>query len=399
MKIVFPSVFFAVIIFLFCGISGFSSLFAQDAADMSSTGKYAGELKELKKKISRIEHEMRSIKKDSEQAQAKLTVVEGELAKLKKDEGMSVQSLASLLTQIDSLELQIQDITSQISLKKDSFSNRITQMYKSRRKLTSISFLLISSELNSFYKRADYLKRLVENDNEQLQEYKILLETLSLTSFDLDKLKLEEEETQKRIANIRKDLLPRQLEAARFVKELSETIKKKESVLLSYRKEERNLEEVIQKITGGVRKAEKKTQGVPASPGFTSGSLPFPVEKGTVVQHFGKQKHDEFSDIIFVKGIEVATIEGSSVRAVSNGTVVFNSELPGFGNVLIIEHPAEFYTLYGRIVPEKFIDERVEAGDIVGRTSVPDIKGRNFYFEIRKEGKPLNPEKYLVKYQ
>jgi murein hydrolase activator len=364
-----------------------------------SAGKYAESLKVLKKKITQTEREMQFARKEAKEAKARLAGVEEELEKLKKEESESVALLKSLSVQVDSLELQIQDITDQISLRKDSFSRRISQMYKSRRKLSSISFLLVSTELSSFYRRADYLKRLVENDNEQLQEYRILLDTLSRTSSDLEDLKVREEKTQSRIAGIRKDILPRKLEAARLLKELSDTIRKKEQLLKSYHEEERELEEIIQKITGGVKKTEDRFPHLPVDSAFVSAALPFPVEKGTVVQHFGKQKHDEFSDVIFVKGIEVATIEGSSVHAVSRGTVVFNSELPGFGNVLIVEHPGEYYTLYGRINPEKFIDETVEAGDILGRATTPDQKGRNFYFEIRKEGKPLNPEKYLVKYQ
>lgn len=375
-------------------ISSYSLLSAQESSQF-----YFSSLQTLKKKIARTESEMKSLKKNVDQAKNKLSSVESDLKRLKVDESNSVESLKSLASHIDSLELQKQDIAAQLALKQDSFSSRLTNMYKSRRKLSSISFLLVSSELNSFYRRADYLKRLVENDNEQLQEYRLLLETLALTSQDLENLKKEEEDTQKRLTGIRKDLLPRQLEAARLVKELSDSVRKKQEVLTSYKDEERELEEIVQKITGGDKSKEEKAPSRVPSAGFKVASLPKPVDGGTVIQHFGKQKHEEFSDVIFVKGIEVAVSEGAAVRVVAAGTVVFSSELPGFGNVIIVEHPGEYYTLYGRILPEKVVDDVLQGGDLIGRTSSPDAKGRNFYFEIRKEGKPLNPEKYLAKYQ
>lgn len=359
---------------------------------------YSEKLDGIKKRISSIQTEMDNLKEESQKARSGLSNVESELEALKKEEFETKESIELIENKIISLEFQKNDILKQIESKKHAFSSRLTQMYKSRRRLTSISFLLVSSELNSFYKRADYLKRLVVNDKEQLEEYKILLQTLSLTSLDLDKLKTEEAESIRRIYNIQKSLEPKKLEAAKLVKKLSDSFKKKQNTFNELRDEERKLEKLIQSITQKSEQssAEKKTK---APDEFLGGKLLFPVQKPVIVQHYGKQKHEEFSDTIFVKGIEVGTMEGGEVRAVSRGKIVFNSELPGFGKVLILEHLGDYFTLYGRILPERSINDLIEVGEVIGRTSTPDSKGRNFYFEIRKEGKPLNPEKYLVKYQ
>jgi septal ring factor EnvC (AmiA/AmiB activator) len=376
--------------FILCGILMTYPLYAQN-----STVEYSSALAELKKKITASETELTLLKKNSQDAQDKLSRVEKELEDLKNEEKRKREGLLILGSQIDALTFQIQDIQDEIKIKKESFGNRVSHMYKSRRKLSSLSFLLVSTELNSFYRRADYLKRLVNNDNEQLQEYKILLETLTLTTRDLELLKEEEESAQDRLQKIKSELLPRQLEAARLFKEVSNNVKKKEKLIVSYKQEERELEEIIQNLTGGRRSSEPSS---PPSVSFRNGSLEFPVD-GTIVQHFGKQKHDEFSDVIFVKGIEVASLENKPVRAVADGSVVFSSELPGFGNVIIVEHSGGYYTLYGRIIPEKLVDEPVEGGGVIGRTSKPDNRGRNFYFEIRKEGKPQNPGKYFANYK
>jgi murein hydrolase activator len=381
---------------LLCSAFFLSSIFINQSlyAENSKT-KYLNNLGELKKKISASETELSSLKKNSENAESKLSKVEKELEDLKNEEQKKRDVLKTLGTQIEALTFQIQDIQDQIEIKKKSFGNRVSHMYKSRRKLSSLSFLLVSTELNSFYRRADYLRRLVNNDNEQLQEYKILLETLTLTSRDMELLKEEEQGAQDRLLKIKSELLPHQLEAARLLKEVNSNLKRTEKLLITYKQEERELEEIIQNLTGGQRTSEPL---IPPSVSFRNASLEFPVQ-GTVVQHFGKQKHDGFSDIIFVKGIEVASLENSPVRAVADGSVVFSSELPGFGNVIILEHSGAYYTLYGRIIPEKQMNESVEVGGVIGRTSKPDNRGRNFYFEIRKEGKPQNPEKYFANYK
>lgn len=384
----------SVVTILTCLCWVFTAL-AQSSGKVSETER---NLRRIRARIVQTEAELRDLKKEAADVSTSLDDITREFKQLKKDEEDSVKMLGTLATQIEAVSLQIGDVHEQINSRRGQVKDRLSSMYKTRRRLSPLSFLFLSSGVQSFYRRADYLRRLVKNDSEQINDFVMLLETLRSSNEEFAHLKNEEERTLKQIKESRSLISQKQLEQARVSRELSKKLEQKQVVLDRYRDEARQLEELLQGVMGGGIKSEELETVIPSipSPSFSGGRLPFPV-KGTIVQHFGKQKHDEFAETIFVKGIEVASTAGAEVRVVSDGTVVFDSELPVFGNVLIVEHPGRYFTLYGRISPLKTLGDQLKGGDVIARTSAPDDRGRNFYFEIRKEGKPQNPEKYFGK--
>lgn len=97
------------------------------------------------------------------------------------------------------------------------------------------------------------------------------------------------------------------------------------------------------------------------------------------------------------KGIDITGNLGDSVSAASAGTVVFAGQgLRGYGNLVIIEHNRRYLSAYAHVsrilVKEQ---EKVKAGQIIaeiGSTGTNEVK---LHFEIRDNGKAVNPVKYL----
>jgi septal ring factor EnvC (AmiA/AmiB activator) len=119
--------------------------------------------------------------------------------------------------------------------------------------------------------------------------------------------------------------------------------------------------------------------------------------RGEVLQAFGRSKLTNFADMVRSKGVEFSTPEGSDVHVVLDGKVAFAGAMPGYDQVVVVEHGARSYSLYGRMgrVGVRAGDS-VKADQVIGTSSTHDEKGRNFYFEVRKNGKPINPESVLV---
>lgn len=99
------------------------------------------------------------------------------------------------------------------------------------------------------------------------------------------------------------------------------------------------------------------------------------------------------------KGIDIAGKIGQKVRASEAGKIVFSGHgLVGLGNLVIIEHNNLFLSAYGNnsrlLVAE---GDQVEKGQVIAKLGKALSKKAALHFEIRKNGKPLNPLKLLPK--
>jgi len=125
------------------------------------------------------------------------------------------------------------------------------------------------------------------------------------------------------------------------------------------------------------------------------GALPWPAN-GIVTGHFGRQQTSRFGTPIARSGVEISLAEGVPVQAIHEGTVVYAEQFTGYGDLVIVEHGDGAYSLYGYL---SGIDvtrgQRVESRARVG------VSGRNpsgnpaLYFELRVDGKPVDPLQWL----
>ena len=99
------------------------------------------------------------------------------------------------------------------------------------------------------------------------------------------------------------------------------------------------------------------------------------------------------------KGIDIAGTSGQTIKAAAGGEVVYSgSGLLGYGKLIIIKHNETYLSTYAYnsklLVKE---GDRVIAGQNISEMG-QDISGRNIlHFEIRQNGKPVNPIKHLPK--
>ena len=97
------------------------------------------------------------------------------------------------------------------------------------------------------------------------------------------------------------------------------------------------------------------------------------------------------------KGLFIRAASGQDVRVVAAGRVVFAEWMRGFGNLLIVDHGGGYLTIYGNNESVlKAVGDEVRTGDTVatvGATGGSPESG--LYFEIRRQGKPFDPLKWV----
>jgi septal ring factor EnvC (AmiA/AmiB activator) len=158
----------------------------------------------------------------------------------------------------------------------------------------------------------------------------------------------------------------------------------------------RELEQADEELT---RMLEDLKEGTTAT-GFRAlkGKLPMPAQ-GVIEVGFGKVINPRFRTVTMQKGLDIRAAEGSPVRAVAAGTVVFAGWLRGYGNLLILDHGGGYHSLMAHlstVVPA--VGAEVQAGEEVGTVGdTGSLKGAYLYFEIRKRGRAVDPKAWFAR--
>lgn len=111
--------------------------------------------------------------------------------------------------------------------------------------------------------------------------------------------------------------------------------------------------------------------------------------KGKVIANFSEGSN---------KGIDIAGSSGQAVNAAATGKVIYSgSDLRGYGKLVIIKHNANYLSVYAHnsliLVKE---GQQVSRGQKIAEMGNTDSNTVNLHFEIRRQGKSVDPSKYLT---
>jgi murein hydrolase activator len=257
--------------------------------------------------------------------------------------------------------------------------------------------LLASDSYGDFQRRLRYLSAVSGRDYG-------LIET-----FKTDMANMQEAERQREAARV--GMLAYKRTTEKHLDEIK-TVKKEKKLYLakltqekeSYERALQELERSAARIDSLLRELEQRRRAAAAKPPSGSlpkgvkGGLPWPAE-GSVLTHFGRQKHPTFNTYVQRKGIEIRTTEGSAIHAVMAGTVVYADWLKGYGLVIILDHANGFFSLYAhasKILTT--VGAVVASGQAIGETGDTGMTGENtLYFELREGTEPVDPLQWLAR--
>jgi septal ring factor EnvC (AmiA/AmiB activator) len=124
------------------------------------------------------------------------------------------------------------------------------------------------------------------------------------------------------------------------------------------------------------------------------GALEWPVA-GRVTGRFGESSN-RVGGATVRNGIEIAAPAGGVATAVHGGTVAYADAFSGFGTLVIVDHGREVYSLYGYLASASVErGQTVEGGMEVGRVGSAPAGPPALYFEIRVDGRSVDPVQWL----
>ena len=116
-----------------------------------------------------------------------------------------------------------------------------------------------------------------------------------------------------------------------------------------------------------------------------------------MVGEYGAQIHPRFGTKTFRNGIDIDVAQGTSIVAVYAGRVLYTGWFRGYGNLIIVDHGNEYYTLYAHAAEVKVKEgDEITQGQAIGTVGdTGSLQGPRLYFEVRHEGKPQDPAQWL----
>lgn len=122
---------------------------------------------------------------------------------------------------------------------------------------------------------------------------------------------------------------------------------------------------------------------------FISPDSPIPQEAGGKIQHAPPPPKLQTPTH---NGMDIALKKNAEVRAIGSGSVVFSGAFRGYGNLIVIEHPASYFSVYGFLDTMKVaLGDAVTTGQKVGTPGTLSPNNQGFHFELRRNELPAEP--------
>jgi murein hydrolase activator len=332
------------------------------------------DLEEIERRLGAKQRDVARLEVRIKKAQSDVVMYRGEISKLERQRAGQVNALAG----------------------------RLRVMYRVHSQGGALPVILSGDDPVTRAVAVRHLASLAALDARLIQEYRV-------TSDRLADRKGKEEAQQQELAGLHEDAKREQAEVDREVA--------KRRVILAKVRDERayhermvgELTEASHRLEAFIRELQAKQRRLakipppkggiePPAVGFGAlrGRLPWPTE-GKIVTGFGAQVHPRFGTRTFRNGVDIEAAVGREVAAVHGGHVIYTGWFKGYGNLIIVDHGNEYYTLYAHIAEiEAKEGDDVRQGQRIGTVGdTGSLAGPRLYFEVRYQGKPQDPEQWL----
>ena len=121
----------------------------------------------------------------------------------------------------------------------------------------------------------------------------------------------------------------------------------------------------------------------------------FPLVSARLSSPFGKRVHPVKKVVAHHQGVDLAAPSYAHVRSMASGQVIFAGTHGGYGKLVTIRHNNGYMSLYGHLDEISVnLGDRLSAGQILGRVGSSGLAtGPHLHFEVRRQGKPVDPLK------
>lgn len=346
-------------------------------------------LEQLQRDIKRINREISSDSALKNTLQQQLRKAEKELGTLQRDMAANKTAIKVSETELGELNQQ----RSKLEQARDAQQARIALELKTAWQLgqqSQVKVLLNQENPHTVARAMAYYRYFFEARNELVSSYRETLAQLEALeqriAATLEQLALQQASLEQQQA----ELVSAQATREQALAKLNDSLKGKAAQLKQMEQNRKKLEGLLAAIEKAVADLEVPDNYQPFK--SAKGKMPWPLP-GKRSNSFGRPRNE---GKMRWQGVTIPAKEGSGVKAIHHGRVVYADWLRGSGLLLIIDHGDGYMSLYAHnqsLLRE--VGEWVTAGtpiSTVGNTGGQERSA--LYFEIRHQGKPTNPTRW-----
>jgi murein DD-endopeptidase MepM/ murein hydrolase activator NlpD len=278
--------------------------------------------------------------------------------------------------------------------------HRLVDIYENG-DLSYASVLLSAKSFTEFVERWEDLRLLINANQSAVRERRAAEARVAAIQADLQRTQLElndQQQAQQRarnqlamLADERHNLVAVAAEQRRAV---ATQVAEMEDLSSA---EESQLEALIQARARELE-AQRRAQGIAGVEPTTTGrgSFAWPVS-GTITSPFGWRSNPFGGAPEFHQGLDIAAPTGTTLTASSGGTVILAQWYGGYGNYILIDDGGGYSTGYGHLSAIYVsVGQQIKQGQAIGAVGCTgECTGPHVHFEIRVNGKPVDPAQRL----
>lgn len=354
---------------------------------------------------------IQNLEQQQQQLQQQLRTNQDAIRQLQEQESTARQQMGVIQNTIDATNTRITDNEYRLQLAQRSLEQtqaRLEEMEANlRRQQTGTAarlrylqrqgadrwwaLLLSSQDLNEFFDRRHQLHLLIEAD-------RALIIQMQAAAREIEAQRIALERQRNEIALLIQELAAYRNQLQQQAVAHEEMIGRIANQRAAYEAAQQRLEADSQRLTSLIQQliAQQVAAAGGGDPVQGTGQLVRPVG-GPVTSGFGWRIHPVYRTRRLHAGIDFGVATGTPVVSADRGTVIFSGWYGGYGNTVIINHGGGLTTLYAhnsRVVVGA--GQQVQRGQVVaGSGSTGLSTGPHVHFEVRVNGQPVDPARYL----
>jgi len=307
--------------------------------------------------------------------------------------------------------LDLASAKARVEQKRRAVQSAFARHLNSRRRLSRLGafeFLLGARSLPELLKRRQVLVNVNRFEERYLTELADQSRQMDLVQNRIGTERRHLENERERLEEVRRKVV----DTERALHTEQERLKRQQSELAADLSEVRGDRTLLQERHAGIQQALRRIEEMIASARATSaiegavpgseltllkGMLPWPVH-GDVLSSFGLQRSRAQTGVTDNPGVDIGAASGEEVRCIADGRVSTCTWLRGFGNVVIVEHPGDFFTVYAHLQQlDVGRGDKVRARQVLGTAAHDGVTNTyRIHFELWQGKEKHNPLHWLA---